>query len=1099
MKNREKEFKKSREKMGKNARSKLDQIFTISHYRGMMRAVPDRGADSEINGLVNNYTDITKHKKVIKVLRDNKLFLQYVFDGIQEGISILDKDLNIIETNYWIENMYESQIPLIGKKCYVIYQKRKSPCPWCPSLLTLKTDDVHSAIAPYPSIENPIRWLEIITYPFKNSDGLTIGVIEYIKDFTEHKHMQEKLQESENKLKKINSILEKKVEERNRKLKESEEKYRFLFENSPYAITLIDLSGKIIDCNPSLERLFNYNKNNLIGKNFKNLAIIPKDFSQTLSEAFDALIRGRTIESLELQHFPKDGNMIWTKSKASLVNLGDKKLIQVLTENITQMKDTQLKLKESEEKYRTLTEQSFIGIAIAQDNKVKYINDTITKISGYTVQELKKFTFEDIKNVIHPDDSDFVLDQFRKKQRGNVNIIKNYQYRLFKKNGNIIWIDSYSKPIIYEDKPADFITVIDITDRKKAEEALKESEEKFRRIAEHTFIGIDIIQDNKIVYCNQALSDIAGYSREEILHSSINDLIESIHQDYRESILDYINTYQQDAEKSFSEVEFPFYNKKAELKWVRANVNTINYLKRNAMLTTLIDITEKKQAELALKESEEKFRNIAEQSLMGIIILQDGVFKYFNDRISKMNAYSAEEMKDWAPNEFLKAIHPEDREFVMEQARKKQAGDLEVIHQYRYRTIRKNREIRWMEIFSKTITYEGRPADLAMIIDITDKVKAEKQLKESEEKFRNLINNISDVLMEGDIDGTITYISHKIYDLAGYLSEELIGFKFFEFIHPNDKVSYKKLISQFKKAGDKFTMELRMFHKKGYYVPISAKFSLEEINKKLKIFVVIRDITEKRKIDKMMKKEIEKLKEIDRIRNNLVRRISHELKTPLISIFSGSQYLLEKYKTQLNDNIQDIVKIIHKGGYRLKNLVDNLLFAYSIESNELILNLKRENLIPIIKNCINDLIFIANKRQVFINVELIKELYLEIDKFKIGNIISNILLNAIKNTPPKGSIYIETFEHPQYIDIIIKDDGVGLTKKEIPFLFQKFGKIERFGKNMNIDMEGPGLGLYISNEIIKKHNGEIIVKSKGRNMGSIFIIRLNRSKKIQNF
>ncbi|MFX1314058.1 MAG: sensor histidine kinase, partial [Promethearchaeota archaeon] len=240
-------------------------------------------------------------------------------------------------------------------------------------------------------------------------------------------------------------------------------------------------------------------------------------------------------------------------------------------------------------------------------------------------------------------------------------------------------------------------------------------------------------------------------------------------------------------------------------------------------------------------------------------------------------------------------------------------------------------------------------------------------------------------------------------------------------------------------------------------------------------------------------REIEKLKELEQIRSDLIRRISHELKTPLISIFSGSQYLLDKYKNQVNDNIQYILKNIHEGGYRLKNVVDNLLFAYSIESNEPILNFKRENLIPIIKNCVDDLIFIANKRKVFINVELVKKLYLDVDKLKISNVISNILSNAIKNTYPNGSVYIKTFEHARYVDIIIKDDGVGLTKREVPHLFKKFGKVERYGKNLNIDMEGPGLGLYISNEIVKLHNGEIVVKSKGRGKGSKFTIRLNRN------
>lgn len=152
------------------------------------------------------------------------------------------------------------------------------------------------------------------------------------------------------------------------------------------------------------------------------------------------------------------------------------------------------------------------------------------------------------------------------------------------------------------------------------------------------------------------------------------------------------------------------------------------------------DITSRKEIENSLKESEEKFRTIAEQSFMNIIIMQDGVHKYFNERVSKTNGYSSEEIKNWKRGEFRKLIHPDDREFVMEQARKKQAGEKDVVHQYKYRLIRKDGEIRWIENFSKTINYRGRPADLIMSIDITDSIDAELKLKESEEKYREAYN-----------------------------------------------------------------------------------------------------------------------------------------------------------------------------------------------------------------------------------------------------------------------------------------------------------------------------------------------------------------------
>ncbi|KKN21698.1 hypothetical protein LCGC14_0922780 [marine sediment metagenome] len=102
----------------------------------------------------------------------------------------------------------------------------------------------------------------------------------------------------------------------------------------------------------------------------------------------------------------------------------------------------------------------------------------------------------------------------------------------------------------------------------------------------------------------------------------------------------------------------------------------------------------------------------------------------------------------------------------------------------------------------------------------------------------------------------------------------------------------------------------------------------------------------------------------------------------------------------------------------------------------------------------------------------------------------NILTNAIKFTPSKGEIFLQLLDNDDFIDILIKDSGIGFTEEEKKKLFTKFGKIERYGQNLDVDIEGVGLGLYLSNKIIHLHKGELILKSEGRNRGSVFIIRL---------
>ncbi|MFX1274590.1 MAG: ATP-binding protein [Promethearchaeota archaeon] len=140
---------------------------------------------------------IIKRRKIDLELEENSIFLQNLFDAIQDGISVLDRNLNIIRVNSWMEKMYSSEMPLIGKKCYSAYQQRSSPCLWCPSIKTIETGQMHSEIVPYPSEENPIGWIDLSAFPLKDGDINVKNVIEYVKDITKQIEFQNKLQKSE--------------------------------------------------------------------------------------------------------------------------------------------------------------------------------------------------------------------------------------------------------------------------------------------------------------------------------------------------------------------------------------------------------------------------------------------------------------------------------------------------------------------------------------------------------------------------------------------------------------------------------------------------------------------------------------------------------------------------------------------------------------------------------------------------------------------------------------------------------------------------------------------------------------------------------------
>ncbi|MBN1273487.1 MAG: GAF domain-containing protein [Candidatus Aminicenantes bacterium] len=182
-----------------NIKRTLDsEEIQVFEYRLLIQDKPrffeSRMVKSSEDTVLAVIRDITEQKQAEKKIKDGRQFLQNVFDAIQDGISVLDTKLNVIRTNRWMEKMYTDQMPITGKKCYAVYQLRKSPCPWCPSLKTIQTGETHTEIVPYPSDKHPTGWIELTAFPIKDEKGRVTSVIEYVKDISDRKNAEEQIQ-----------------------------------------------------------------------------------------------------------------------------------------------------------------------------------------------------------------------------------------------------------------------------------------------------------------------------------------------------------------------------------------------------------------------------------------------------------------------------------------------------------------------------------------------------------------------------------------------------------------------------------------------------------------------------------------------------------------------------------------------------------------------------------------------------------------------------------------------------------------------------------------------------------------------------------------
>lgn len=377
--------------------------------------------------------------------------------------------------------------------------------------------------------------------------------------------------------------------------------------------------------------------------------------------------------------------------------------------------------------------------------------------------------------------------------------------------------------------------------------------------------------------------------------------------------------------------------------------------------------------------------------------------------------------------------------------------------------------------------------------DVTERKLAEQKLRESEEKYRYLFEDSPFAIILINSKGEIIDSSPAAEVLVGYNRIDLQGKKFKDltFIHPDFLPMLIDLFDRFIKGEVIHRIDIQLYKKDGCLIWANLQASLVKLGSETLVQVILHDITKRKEADLLIKEEIQKLKELDQLRKDLISRVSHELKTPLVLVFASSELLLDVFKDKLGEDVLELIQMIQKGGERLNLLVDNLLDITRIEYNKLKLEKELTNLTIVIKESSEEMRFLIKERNLSLILELPSNIHIEIDRLRIEQVITNLLLNAIKNTPPNGKITIILSENEDWVEFSVNDTGIGLTEEEMSIIFTRFGKIERYEEGLEyIDIQGSGLGLFISKEIVDLHGGYIRAESEGRGKGSTFIVKL---------
>ena len=517
-------------------------------------------------------------------------------------------------------------------------------------------------------------------------------------------------------------------------LRESEQRFRHIFEQSVDALFVHDDKGKIVDCNAEACRSLGYDRAELLELSVKDFATnLVNDEGRaeddTLWQRLIADESGALTGAHRGEHHRKDGSTFPVEVRIGSVDYGGRRLIFASARDITEQKRIEGALRESEERFRSAFENAYTGVALVSlDNRYLRANRVFCEMLGYSEEELlSKKSFE----ITHAEDLENSRQRSARLLSGEAEAVS-LEKRYVRKDGQTVWATSdVSLVRDAEGAPSHYVTHCqDITERKRVEKALRESEERFRTLVRYGSDVISILEfDGTIRYESPATERVLGYRPEEMVGNSAFDYIHS--DDYDRLLLTFLEGVASDKPMASAELRF----RHADGSWrdmESVGVNLLNDPNVEGIIVNSRDITERKRAEEDLRKSEERFRTIFEKSAIGISIADpDRRFLETNAAYQRITGYSGEELFG---KEIADLSHPEDVPTDESRNREVHEGNTDRYHREK-RYIRKDGETIWVRpTISAVRGPDGEPQFLiGMVEDITDRKRTEETLRRQKE------------------------------------------------------------------------------------------------------------------------------------------------------------------------------------------------------------------------------------------------------------------------------------------------------------------------------------------------------------------------------
>ncbi len=567
-------------------------------------------------------------------------------------------------------------------------------------------------------------------------------------------------------------------------LRKREQEFRTLAENSPDVIVRYDTEGRRIYVNPEFERVNHLSAQEVQGKTPVELSTELAPKAEVFTEKLMAVIASGTVDKIDLSWTKDEKPICWFVRLVPEFD-ADGKVASALTiwSDISERKRAEEALRESEEKYRLLHENAGVGIGYYKPNGevISYNYLAASHMQG----KPEDFKGKSIYEIFPKQEADFYMDRIKRSLLAES--MTEYEDHLDLPSGDKWFLSIYGR-ICDSQKNVIGVQIIsqDITERKRNERELITLNRAINQSTDAVFL---INEQLVFAYVNDAACRSLGYTREELLTMGPSDIDATITYDAAKGIMS-----KQFRNGSFPRFETQHKTRDGRVFPVEISSSVVDYDGAKFSLTTVHDITERKQAEEKLRESEERYRaisNLTSDYAYSFRLEADGTYtrEWTTETFFKITGYLPTDPQFMSG--MMSIVHPDDRHILEERNRRSEAR--EEVSAVAYRIIRKDGEIRWLNNFGGSTHDEATGKAIRFygaVSDITERKRAEEDLRASEEKYRALAENIPNVVFQckNDLRYTFIYLNNAIEELTGYSKDDFLekGLSFLDLYHPDD-------------------------------------------------------------------------------------------------------------------------------------------------------------------------------------------------------------------------------------------------------------------------------------------------------------------------